>query len=241
MHADETLDTLLRGKLSIFQGAKGYRVSLDAILLARFVTIHGAKRILDLGSGNGAIALMLAILNPGTRIVGLEAQEPMVDRARRSVQVNRLEERVDVVHGDVRSIKQHFSPASFDAVVSNPPYRVARSGRINPDPEKRVARHEVLGALADFLQAGAYVLGTSGTFGVVFPARRTIDLLWGMRQQGIEPKRLRFVHALVGSPASLVLVEGTKEGGKELIVMPPLVVYKRDKKYSPELKVMLGE
>ncbi|MGH7843690.1 MAG: tRNA1(Val) (adenine(37)-N6)-methyltransferase, partial [Candidatus Binatia bacterium] len=231
-HPDETLDTLLRGRLAVLQGKTGYRVSLDAILLARFVRIHEAKKILDLGSGNGPVALMLAALHPTARIVGLELQDRMVDRARRSVELNRLGERVDIIAGDVRRVTQIFQPGSFDLVVSNPPYRAPQSGRLNPDAEKQIARHEVSGRLEDFLRAGAYVLRKGGMFVAVFPAPRAIDLLAAMRQEGIEPKRLRFVHTVAKGPASLILVEGAKEGGKELKVLAPLAVYDDHRSYT---------
>jgi len=241
VEADDTLDTLLRGKLAIFQGAKGYRVALDSILLARFVKAGGAKRILDLGCGNGAIALMLAALHPAARIVGIEIQAQMVARARRGVSLNRFDQRVEVRQGDIAVIETHFEPESFDLVVTNPPYRAPRSGRVNPDVEKQIARHEVRGKLMDFLRAAAYVLRKDGIFAGVFPAPRSVDLLAGMRDHGIEPKRLRWVHSLVNDPASLVLVEGVKAGGVELRVMPPLFIYTRERKYTSELIAILND
>jgi tRNA1Val (adenine37-N6)-methyltransferase len=237
---DETRDSLLGGTLSLLQGKQGYRVSLDAVLLARFAKVRGAQEILDLGCGNGPIALMLAILHPQARITGLEAQRAMVQRAQKNTELNRLRERVAIIPGDVRFIKRHFLPASFDAVVSNPPYGAARSGRINPDTEKGVARHEILAKLGDFLRAGAYVLRRGGKYAVVFPAPRAIDVLFEMRQSGLEPKRLRWVHSRAGNAASLVLVEAAKEGGTELHVAPPLMIYGEDGKYTAEVKEMLG-
>jgi tRNA1Val (adenine37-N6)-methyltransferase len=238
---DDTLDTLLRGRLAIFQGAKGYRVSLDSILLARFVTVGSAKRVLDLGCGNGAIALMLAALHPAARISGIEIQRQMVERAHRSVSWNQFDQRVEVRQGDVCVIETHFEPESFDLVVSNPPYRAPRSGRVNPDVEKQIARHEVQGRLMDFLRAAAYVLRKDGIFAAVFPAPRSIDLLAGMREKGIEPKRLRWVHAEAGDPAALALVEGVKGGGVELRVMPPLFIYTKERKYTSELIAILSD
>ena len=138
-------------------------------------------------------------------------------------------------------IETHFEPESFDLVVTNPPYRAPRSGRVNPDVEKQIARHEVRGKLMDFLRAAAYVLRKDGIFAGVFPAPRSVDLLAGMREQGIEPKRLRWVHSLVNDPASLVLVEGVKAGGVELRVMPPLIIYTRERKYTSELIAILND
>ncbi|MFQ5542646.1 MAG: tRNA1(Val) (adenine(37)-N6)-methyltransferase, partial [Candidatus Binatia bacterium] len=159
---DETLDTLFRGRLVVIQAKRGYRFSLDAVLLAKFVDIKGKERIMDLGAGGGVIALILAALNPSVQVVGLEIQERMVHRALRSVALNHLNGRVEIVLGDVRSVGQSFPPHKFDLAVSNPPYRRLKSGRGNPDPERYVARHEVEASLQDFLDGGSYLLRRGG-------------------------------------------------------------------------------
>ena len=238
---DETLDVLFHGKLKIFQGRSGYRFSLDAVLLAHFAKPHGNEKIIDLGTGNGIIPLMIVSLHSSVRVVGLELQEKMVGRALRSVALNRYGERVKIIQGDVRSIKEFFSAQSFDAVLCNPPYRRRASGRMNPDPEKCAARHEISGCLADFIRAGAYLIKAGGRMALVYPATRMVDLLQAMRQAGMEPKRLRLVHSFAGSGAALVLAEGIKGAGSELKLMPPLIVYTSARQYSPEMKTILGE
>jgi tRNA1Val (adenine37-N6)-methyltransferase len=237
---DETLDTLLEGKLGILQGRRGYRFSLDALLLAHFVKLHGRGKVIDLGTGNGVIACLLAFLYPQARVTGLEIQEGMVDRAWRSVALNKLQDRVEIVHGDVCSIGQMFSPRGFDAAVCNPPYRGRASGRVSPDPERRIARHEIRGGLDDFMRAGSYVLRDGGTMAVIYSAARAIALLERMRQEGLEPKRLRVVYSYEESPASLVLVEGVKGGRSELKILPPLIVYTKERRYSAEVKGILA-
>jgi len=147
----ETLDTLFQGRLKVVQRKGGYRFSIDTLLLAHFVKVQGREKIVDLGAGNGVIPLMLAFLYPAVRVVGLEIQEEMVQRALRSVSLNRLRERVEILLGDVCSVKEVLPPQSFDIAICNPPYRGSASGRINPDPEKRIARHEIKGQLMDFL------------------------------------------------------------------------------------------
>lgn len=238
--ADESLDTLYQGKLSILQSRSGYRFSLDALLLGHFVQVHAGDRIVDLGAGNGVIALLLVTLHPSARVVGIEVQEPMVARAIRSVKLNRLRRKVEIIQGDVRSVKELFRAESFEVAVCNPPYRGVASGRINPDRERRVARHEIQGSLEDFLRAGAYLLRPKGRMALVFPAARAVDLLQAMRAENVEPKRLRLVHSTAGSAATLALVEGTKGGRRELEVMPPLVVYAPDGRYTAEAKAILG-
>lgn len=236
----ETIDALLQGRLSIIQSKSGYRFSLDALLLADFASVRKGARVIDLGSGNGVVALALAALHPSVKATGLEIQPEMARRAERSAALNRLSERVSFIHGDVRAAAALFGAESFDAAVANPPYRTVSSGRINPDLEKRHARHEILAGLDDFLRAAARLLKRGGTMALVYPTTRTIDLLSGMRNRGIEPKRLRCVHSSTRGDAALVLVEGVKGGRCEVKIMPPLVVYARKGEYSAEMNEILA-
>lgn len=238
---DETLDTIFQGRLAVIQKRRGYRFSLDAVLLADFIKTHGKETIIDLGSGNGVVAIILAFLNPSAHLLGLELQEEMVERASRSVTLNELEKRVRIVQGNVCSIQQIFSPHSFDMAVCNPPYRRLAMGRINPDPEKRVARHEIKGSLGDFVHAGSYLLRRKGKMALVYPATRLLDLLELMRREGMEPKRLRLVHSFEKSPATLALVEGILGGRSGLEVMSPLIVYSGINEYSPEMISILRD
>jgi tRNA1Val (adenine37-N6)-methyltransferase len=238
---DETVDTLFQGRLAVVQSKRGYRFSLDAVLLARFVKIRDREKIIDLGTGNGVIPLILASLYSSVRIVGIEVQEPMVQRALRSVAWNKLDHRMEIIRGDVCSIGELFSPRSFDMVVCNPPYRSFTSGRMNPDPERRVARHEVKGSLRDFLRAGFYLLRHKGSIALVYPATRALDLLQVMREEGVAPKRLRWVHSFKETEAVLLLAEGVKGAAGDLSVVPPLVVYERAGTYTAEVKTMLRD
>ncbi len=238
---DETIDTLFQGRLAVIQKRRGYRFSLDAVLLADFVKIRGEEAVMDLGAGNGVVSLILAFLYPSVDVSSLEIQQEMVERARRSATLNRLEKRLNIVQGDVRSIRRIFPPRSFDVVVCNPPYRRLATGRINPDPERRLARHEITGSLGDFLGASSYLLRRKGRMALVYPATRLLDALQLMRREGIEPKRLRLVHSFDKSPAILGLVEGTLCGGSELEVMPPLVIYEQRNQYGPEVKSILQD
>jgi tRNA1Val (adenine37-N6)-methyltransferase len=237
---DETLDTLFEGKLKLFQGRSGYRFSLDALLLAHFMTCRQGEKIADLGTGNGVIALILAYLHPSLSITGVEIQLGMIDRACRNVQMNGLQERVTISQADVRNIQENFSPESFAAVVCNPPYRRTTSGRISPNVERKIARHEIVAGLADFLRAGAYLLPIKGRIAMVYPALRLVDLLQSMRNANLEPKRLRMVHSFADTKASLVLVEGVKGGRSGSEALAPLIVYKKGKQYTTEVEAMLA-
>jgi tRNA1(Val) A37 N6-methylase TrmN6 len=237
---DETMDTLFDGRIRICQSRSGYRFSLDAVLLAHFVRIKAREQIVDLGAGNGAITLMLASLYPDTRVTGIELQESMIRRARRNVALNDLAERVEIVRGDVRAVKGLAQPESFDVAVCNPPYRSPLSGRVSPNPEKRIARHEFTGSLKQFLRTGNRLLHKRGRLALVYPACRCAELLTSMRAAVIEPKRLRLVHSVSASEASLVLAEGVKAGKSGITVEAPLFVYDEDRRYSAEIATMLA-
>ena len=237
---DETRDALFEGKLSVIQSKSGYRFSLDALLLARFAVVRKGKRGIDLGTGNGVVALILASREPSLKITGLEIQAEMAERAARSAALNGLSDRVSIVQGDVRAPEGIFSAGSFDIAVCNPPYRRLASGRINPNDEKRVARHEIKANLGDFVRAAAYWLCRGGAMSVVYPATRMTDLLQTMREKALEPKRVRPVHSFAGSEAALVMAEGIKEARSGLKIMPPLVVYTDERKYTPEMSAILA-
>jgi tRNA1Val (adenine37-N6)-methyltransferase len=238
--AGETLDALFQGKLKLFQSRSGYRFSLDALLLADFMTCHGREKIADLGTGDGVVALVLAYLHPSLSITGLEIQPKMVERAWRNVRMNEFADRVTILRFDVRNVQQAFGPRSFAAVICNPPYRRPTSGRISPNPERKIARHEIAASLGDFLRAGTYLLPIRGRMALVYPALRSVDLLTSMRNANLEPKRLRIVHSFSDSRASLVLVEGVKGGRSGIEVMPPLIVYKKGKEYTAEVEAILA-
>ena len=236
----ETIDRVFDGRVAVIQRRDGFRFALDSLLLARFVELRGRERIVDLGAGNGVIALSLGVLNRGVEVTGVELQEAMVDRAERGAALNALGERFRMVRGDVRRVETDFATRSFDAAVSNPPYRPLRSGRVNPDRERLLARHEVEGGLADFVRAGVYLLRHRGRMCLVYPSERAVELFSVMRQQGLEPRRVRFVHSFAGAAATLILAEGVKGARTGLTVLPPLVIYRREDEYTDEMAGLLG-
>ena len=198
MSAPETIDRVFDGRVAVIQRRSGFRFALDSLLLTRFLELRGQERIVDLGTGNGVIALSLAVLNRDVEVVGVELQEAMVERAERGSALNGVEERVRVIRGDVRAVEEHLPPRSFDVAVCNPPYRPPRSGRVNPDRERLLARHEVEGGLADFVRAGACLLRHRGRMCLVYPSERAVELFAVMRRHRLEPRRVRFVHSFAG-------------------------------------------
>lgn len=236
MMDEETVDEILEGGLKICQSKRGYRFNLDSLILAHFVCLKHNTLNMDLGCGNGIILLALARVFPKTHWTGLEIQEPLATLAMKNVQTNDLTDRIKIVTGDARKIKKIFPAHSFDNVIFNPPYRKLNSGRINPLPEKAIARHEVSGSLQNFLQASKHVLKPAGKVFTIYPARRLVELIALFRQHDIEPKRMKLVFSDRGSDAVFALVEGRRSSREELKMEPPLFIYDQPKQYTEEMK-----
>jgi len=234
----ETIDSLYAGSIQLVQARKGYRFSLDPVLLAHFASLPTAGPVLDLGCGCGILALLIARRRADQRVLGWERQPAMVRRAQRSAVLSGLAARVEIVEADLRQYRNLVASESFGLVVANPPYRTPGSGRIGPDDERAAARFELFGALADFIAAAAFVLRPRGHFALVYLAERLTELLAEMSRAGLAPKRLRMIHARPTEGAKMVLVEGCKGAAAGLVIKPPLFVYQpqaRSRAYSAEV------
>jgi tRNA1Val (adenine37-N6)-methyltransferase len=237
--SDDTLDELTAAGLKILQAKSGYRFSLDPVLLCTFISSVKNSRVVDLGTGNGVIPLLLSSRNEANLLIGVEIQLQMVERARRSVELNGLDGFVQIVNADIRELHEVMCAGSCDVVTANPPYRGKSSGRNAANGERCIARHELYGGLRDFLRAAAFLLNSGGRFYMVYLAERLPELLAEMRCFKIEPKRLRLVHSRIDEPARIVLVEGRKNGNPGMRVEPSLVVYKgKGRDYSDEVLAM---
>ena len=231
--AEETLDTLFGGRLKIFQKKRGYRFSIDALLLAFFAEPGPDDGILDLGTGCGIVPLILIFRKKVKRITGVEIQPSLADLARRNAVLNRCASRFRVWEEDLRRLDQRAKRESFDLVLTNPPYRKVGSGRVNPLTEKAVARHEIRATLEEVLRSAHYLLIDKGRLAMIYPASRSADLIRGLGKYHLEPKRIQFVHSREGDEARLVLVEALKEGQAQVKVLPPFFLYDSSGNYRP--------
>lgn len=237
--ADETIDPLGLTDLRLIQPKKGYRFSIDPVLLCAFVPSIKNTRVVDLGTGNGIIPLLLSARKEAQSIIGVELQPAMVERARRSVKLNGLEGVIRILPGDVRALPEGLLAGGYDVVTANPPYRTQETGRIAPEDERAMARHELSGGLYDFLSAAVSLLKPGGRFYVVYLAERVAELLSEMHSCRLQPKRLRMVHSREGDPARMVLVEGSKDGKPGMVVEAPLIIYIGEGRvYSEEVLAM---
>lgn len=229
LEADETIDEFMHGRLRLIQSKCGYRFSIDAVLLSHFVTTRINDRVVDFGTGCGIIPLILLMTRPIAHVLGLEIQPDLARQAARNAALNGFGGRMSVVVSDIRRIP--IAMLSADVVICNPPYRQVSSGRINPNPQRAIARHEILMSLDDILRAAKRILRSGGRVALIYPAGRIGDMVTKMRAHGLEPKRIRFVHPDGVSESKLVMVEGCAGGRRGLKVLPPLL----DPKHLPTL------
>lgn len=233
---DVTEDALFDGRLKILQPRRGYRFALDAVLLAGLCRPGQNDEIADLGTGCGVIPLIMAFRGQGKFITGMEIQESLAKLAAENVKINKMEERIRIVHGDFREVEKYFPAEQTDLVICNPPYRKVKTGRINPNEEKALARHEILANLDDVLNAARYLLKTKGRLSIIYPATRLAHLCNRIMKYGFEPKRLTIIYSAPGEGAQLVYLDSRKGGGEELHIDPPFFVYDGKGNYSEEMK-----
>ncbi len=228
-----TTDSALDGTLRVRQHRHGYRFSIDALLLADFARPDPGGTLLDLGTGCGIVALILARRHPHLRIFGVEVQPELALLAAENAAANGLEGRISILQLDLRDLTPGTLPAPIDAIVTNPPFRRQRSGRVNSDLQRAIARHEIKLTLEDLVRVSASILQAGGRFAAVYPADRLTALLVALQRFRLEPKMLRMVHSHRGEDAKRVLVEGVKGAGPGLQVRPPLEIYGSGG-YTPE-------
>lgn len=234
-----TLDSIR--DIKIYQSKTGYRFSVDALLLFDFVNLKSVYAIADLGSGSGIIGILSAKKYPEAKVDLFELQEGLAGLSERNISLNNLKGRVRLIRCDIRKLTaSHARLGEYDLVVSNPPFRKPKSGRINVEEERAIARHEITLGLSDLVAAASGILKLKGRFCVIYHPGRLSELIDVLKKRDIEPKRLRFVHSSRSSEAKMVLLEAVKGGRTGLKVEPPLFIYNDDGSYTGEMKEICG-
>lgn len=221
----ERLDDLQLGGLELIQNPEKFCFGVDAVLLSDFVRVKPGETVLDMGTGNGIIPVLLSAKTQGSHFTGLEIQADTAQMARRSVLYNHLEERIDIVTGDIKEAADIFRPAFFDVITTNPPYMLAEHGLRNSDNSMAVARHEVLCTLDDILRESMRLLQDKGRFYMIHRPFRLAEILIKMNTYKIEAKRLQFVHPYADKEPTMVLIEGVRGAKSRVKVEPPIIMY----------------
>lgn len=237
---DERIDDLQRNHYQIIQKKKGFCFGMDAVLLSGFAQVKQKERMIDLGTGTGILPILLEAKTEGESFTGLEIQEEIAEMALRSVRLNRLEDKVFIVQGDIKEASRICGKASFDVVTSNPPYMVAKQGLENPDSVKAVSRHEILCTLKDVVREASLLLKPGGRFYLVHRPRRLAEIICVLKEHRLEPKRMKMVHPFVDREANMVLIEAVRGGGVMMKVEAPVIVFERPGEYSQEIRTTYG-
>jgi len=215
----------------VFQPKNGYRFSVDPIILAAHADPKPEQRVVDLGTGCGIIPLILSHRYKETFITGIEIQKELAALAEKSIQANRLTERVSILLSDIRTLKPSDIGGYADLVITNPPYKKKKSGRINPDPGKAIARHEIELTLVELLRSAKRILCPNGRFMIIFPTERLGELMHEMEKNGIGPLTARFIHTKKEIRAKRVIITGTNNQTPGFSVLPPLFL--KDSRNNP--------
>ena len=236
----ERIDELQRNGYRIIQNPERFCFGMDAVLLSGFARAKKQERCLDLGCGNGIIPILMEAKTEGKHFTGLEIQPESADMAKRSVALNGLQDRIDIVEGDIKDASKIFGASSFHVVTTNPPYMTAQHGLTNVYEAKTIARHEVLCNLEDIIRESARLLMPGGRFYMVHRPFRLAEIISLMVQYRMEPKRMRLVYPYGDREPNMVLIEGLRGGKSRMTVEKPLIVYKEPGKYTDEIYDVYG-
>ena len=237
LEKNEVINNLLNKNLKIIQRTDFFNFSLDSLLVANFLSVgRGVNKIVDLGTGNGAIPLFLSERTKA-KITGIEIQKISADLAKRNIELNNLSEQIEIINDDMKNWKKYFRSGSQDAVVSNPPFFKFHGNEelLNDLSQLTLARHEISITLEEIIKTASGLLKDKGYFSMVHRPDRFLEILDTMRKYGIVPKKVRFCHSKIDKQAKIILVEGIKFGSEGLTVLPPLVSHDEDGKYSKEV------
>ncbi len=239
----QRLDDLENG-YRIWQDPDSFCYGIDAVLLAHYATLKDGDRVIDLGTGTGAVPLIMKAIARDrglrTHFTGLEIQEDVSALALKSVQYNGLATEVDITKGDLKEAARIYGAASFSLVTCNPPYMIGSHGLVSKEGAVAAARHEIYCTLEDVVSSAAALLETNGRFAMVHRPFRLAEIISVLKQYRLEPKRMRLVYPFADREPTMVLIESVRGGRPRLSVGPPLIIYNKDHTYTEELLKIYG-
>lgn len=235
-------DLLNYSNLKIVQDDEYFNFSLDSVLLPNFVKINSnTKNILDLGTGNAPIPMILSTLT-SAKLYGIELQDEIYELAKESIELNNLQERITIIHDNMKNLDKYFEPNSFDIIVSNPPYfKINEKSNLNESVQKTIARHEKEITLSEIVSIAKKYLNNNGTFAIVHRTDRLIEIIEEFRKNNIEPKKIQLIYPKKNTESNMVLIEGRKNGNVGLKILKPLVAHEDNGEYTEEVKNFFKE
>lgn len=231
----ERIDDLQYKGLKLIQNTDYFCFGTDAVLLANFTEVKTGERIVEFGTGTGIIPVLLSGRNMSIHISAIEIQPELVEIARRNVELNNLQNMVDIINGNLKESNLLIS-GKVDAVVCNPPYEKAGSGKQSSVVQHRIARHEIECNLEEVIKSAAKLLGTGGRFYMIHRAKRTAEIIYRAKQNRLEPKVMRFIQAHNGEEPGYLLIKCVKDAAEEIKIMPPLIMYDENGNETDEIK-----
>ena len=239
---NERIDDLEFNGYKIIQNSEGFCFGIDSVLLSDFAkSIRNNSKVLDLGTGTGILCILLAGKTKLKEIYGIEIQQEVANMAKRSVELNSLQDKVNILNENILNLEYHFENGSFDAIVTNPPYKKLNTGLQNENEKKVISRHEITANLEDFIKVSRNMLKDKGEFYMVHRPERLVDIVYLMRKHKIEPKQIRFVAPKIGKEPNLVLIKGVKNAKEFLKFDNILYVYNEDGSYTDEILKIYGK
>ncbi len=198
---------------------------MDPFILAAHIQPTGFEKIIDVGCGCGIIPLILASRYPGLKIIGVEIQKELFQFARKNTISNKLANTIHIIHENIKNINISHINGKADIIVSNPPYKKKGTGRLNPDSQKAIARHEISLDIDLLFKCSDRLLKEQGRLYIIFPAQRLSDLILTMEQYKFTPDFIRFVHIKKKPEAGRGILSAQKNLGKPLTKPPPFYVF----------------
>lgn len=242
LEENERIDDLEINGLKIVQNEKWFCFGVDAVLLSDFAKkMKKGAKLLDLGTGTAILPILLSAKTDFEKAVGVEVQEELCKMARKSVMLNGLENKIEILCKNIKELNENFEKNTFDVIVTNPPYKKERSGIINENIQKVISRHEIEANLEDFIKISFDLLKDKGEFYMVHHPERLTDILFYMRKYKIEPKNLKFVFSRQNKIPKLVLIKGVKNAKDFLNVEPNLYIYDDNGNYTDEFLKIYGK
>lgn len=233
---NERIDDLELENLKIIQNKNGFCFGMDSVLLSDFAKeITNNSKVIDLGTGTGILPILLSAKTKDTKFVGIEIQQEVAEMANRSVYLNNLQDRIEIINDNIKNLKNKYNTCTFDAVISNPPYKKEGTGKINLQESKIISRHEITANLEDFIEISKYLLKDKGSLYLVHRPERLVDILYILRKYKLEPKKMKIISSHINDEPNLVLIKAVKNAKPFLKIEKPLYIYENDGTYTKQV------